>query len=217
MFLFHPDLHSAEIASVSHRLWSLRPGVGDIYTATNLNGDTARATIKEIDRKKKKIFLRFSNHKTHTIPQHDHTIIQALPNKTYLSKWAETLPFLPIDNVFLFRSQYSPQYTFPSERIDHILTRSCELAQITHKPSITLLQTNTAVADLFKHKQPFILDQDASTLMQKSNQHVACVAIGPEGGWGVQDRVLFETNRCSYLSLQRPVLPSWFAMSQVWL
>jgi RsmE family RNA methyltransferase len=214
MFIFHPDLQTATVEAVSARLWPLRYSVGTIITCTDLKGSQAQATITGVDIKSKSISLDFAEIQS-VLNMRTKVLFQALPDKTYLTKLMEIVPLLPIKKIFLFHSDYSPVYNLPFERLEGIMRHSAELGEQVYIPEVDYIQNKNTLQTTLIQYQPTALDCHSS---QKSTFSTIAseqaVAIGPEGGWSQTDLQLFQT--LGLVQLPGPVLPAWFASSQIW-
>lgn len=212
---------------LSEHMISMRVTAGQTVTATDLNGTLWTLNVIDNDKKrgrirvaipkkeqwlKKSFFDEFYPNKTPS------TLLLAQIDKNYMEKLVETLPFANYEEVIIFGSDLSPKQNLNLPRLEKILIRSSEQAQILFKPKLTIME-KANIDKALEFYRPLILD----TLIQKEymtdsevvqnsheNKHSKnAILIGPEGGFSKRERELFQQLNLQTRNLGKIVYPAW--------
>lgn len=210
VFVFLQNLglqnHTLNKSKSSH-LWSLRVKPGNTLQATDLNGTLASIQIQEVNKSKQTLsYLVKSKEQARPYPKK--ILYQAQIDRLYLEKLIEVLPLARITKLIIFRSQNSLKQQINIERLDKILTRSCEQSESLWKPEIIV--TDTSLEEILKTQKPLVLEQTKDSRLKQKN-HVDSVLVGPEGGWSDAEKSLFKDLNTQIYSLGKVNLPAWIA------
>lgn len=194
----------------------MRVQVGSSCQVTDLKGNQATIKVTYIDKKTKSIEFEIIEQKEE-FDYLNKTLFQAIPDKVYLEKLVETLPLVKVKTCYLFWSDRSVEYTINWDRLNGILTRSCEQSQSCYKPKFEVIKNKQELNKVLEQKKPLVLEcknmatvqfevaKKAITKDQKS------VLVGPEGGWSNKEIQLFKDTKLEFVHLGELILPSWLA------
>jgi RsmE family RNA methyltransferase len=210
MIFYIPKLASGPLSSLqSAHIWSMRLGVGDNFQVTDLNGKTAKATIKSIDKKSKSYTLSVTNIIKHQ-SNLKHALFQAITDKVYLDKLVELLPIGLVNDCYLFLSKRSLKYTINQERLKNILIRSCEQSEIVYIPKLHIVEFGSdEFVKLLKEHRPRLMHCDSNS--KPSNGASSSVLVGPEGGWSDEEIEYFGVAGLDQVYFEGVVYPAWVA------
>jgi 16S rRNA (uracil1498-N3)-methyltransferase len=214
MYIFIPKLESQTLSPEhSMHLWSLRPKVGEVFGCTDLNGQVAKLKILEVDKRAKTFEIEIWDI-FRTGNDSQNVLFQAIPDKIYLDKLFEILPFCNLSTLYFFFSDRSLEYQLNLERLDKILVRSCEQAEIYFKPKVVFIQNKQDQNSLLESYMPKVLECNLSFSSSDSKETIASqssVLVGPEGGWSERELELFKSLGLQFVHLGNTIYPAWLA------
>jgi RsmE family RNA methyltransferase len=197
-----------ENSEVEHFL-SMRVKVGDNLIVCDQMGSKADIEITVVDKPRKMIrFHLISTLKKHHVTQTG-TLFQAITDKSYLEKMVEIAPLSPIGNIVLFASQFTPPSSFSIERLEKIITRSCEQSERLFRPTLMVVDYEKVVEILSEFK-PLVLECDHKVQAEISN-FPPSVLVGPEGGWSPKELEDFEKAGLASFQMGSQIYPAWLA------
>jgi RsmE family RNA methyltransferase len=139
----------------ARHLHSLRPKIGDIYSFTNLNGGFGQAKILEINKKLSSYNIAFLEIQTIQKPP-EKILFQHQTDKLYLEKLVELMPIAGVSKIYIYSGDFSPKQNLQTERLNKILTRSCEQSQNLFLPEIHLLDKQTWQQKIAEHNPKWL-------------------------------------------------------------
>jgi RsmE family RNA methyltransferase len=210
MYFYIPDLDAQKIVkSSADHLFTMRIKKNDVVEATNLQGTWAKIRITQVDKHTRTIHFAVVKQGLREKPK-EKILLQAMTDKHYLEKLVELLPPAGITHLYVFESDYTPVGSVNMERLDNILTRSCEQSQTCYKPHIEIVNKNLYTSLIEKYK-PVVLDGNTNTSSHRDNDNTNAVLVGPEGGWSQQEIDYFKGQKLVFQSLGSTVFPAWLA------
>lgn len=222
MNIYIPELKSQILSTEnSLHLWTLRPKIGEVFDCCDLNGGVGKIKISKIDKMNKAFEVQIYDLNSFT-NQNQNVLIQAIPDKLYLDKLYEVLPFLGLQKCYLFFSDYSLEHKPNLERLNKILIRSCEQSQTLFKPQIVFLKDKKEFMSISQKLRPKVLECKElvkSEPKKRSHNHnnvedctnIESIIVGPEGGWSTQEIDNFKTMNLKFVYLGSTIYPAWLA------
>jgi RsmE family RNA methyltransferase len=217
MYFYIPSLNQNKVYFPdSAHLFSMRVQVGETCQVTDLKGNLAQIKILKIEKKEKSVEFEIIQKNTES-NYLNKTLIQAIPDKVYLEKLVEILPLAKVKTCYLFWSDRSVEYTINWERLNGILTRSCEQSQSCFKPKFEVIKSLDELNGVLNEYKPLVLEcenmatikiEEAKKLVQ---QDYKPLLVGPEGGWSAKEINNFRNQKLDFVHLGELVYPSWLA------
>jgi 16S rRNA (uracil1498-N3)-methyltransferase len=210
MLIFKQNIFNCNFTVNDTHIKTMRPKEGAVLRITDLNGTIATIKILNYDFK-----TGLGEYKiiedTKLEKQKDQILIQSIIDKNYLDKLCEIIPINNITKLVLVESDYSNVPNINLERLNLILTRSCEQCENPYLPTIELI-TKTKLTQYLKsnNTKATVLE-----LPSKNNQTLTAkldtIIVGPEGGFSPEEVLFFIDNQYPFYSLNCNVLPAWLA------
>ena len=212
MYFYLPQLGIKKLPyPASSHLASMRVQTGDVIFATDLNGKKAKLKIVDFNKKKKEYKFEKIDLEYILPVKEKKVLIQSITDKNYIDKMLEVVPLAGITDVVLFVSDFSPRQNLNKERLEKIIIRSCEQAELIYKPSLTF--SENSLEEIVKKYYPVILDsnivQDEDKNREKDDFN--SVLVGCEGGWSERELDICKKYNLQFQSLGGVVYPAWIA------
>jgi RsmE family RNA methyltransferase len=208
MLIFKQNIFDCKFTVKDTHIKTMRPKEGAVLKITDLNGTIA--TIKILNYDFKTGLGQYSIIDNNKQEMHkDQVLIQSIIDKNYLDKLCEIIPINNITKLVLVESDYSNVPNVNLERLNLILTRSCEQCENPYLPSIELI-TKTKLTQYLKNNniEATILELPSKNNQSLSTKH-STIAVGPEGGFSPDEVEFFINSNYPFYSLKCNVLPSW--------
>lgn len=209
MIFFDPELKGSLGLPHSKHLLSCRVQKADIIKVTNLNGRINQVKITNFDKSKSEFIYQILTEITSPKPV-DKVLFQAIISKNYLEKIAEIIPVIGVTKIYLFQAQFSPIQNISLNRLNAIMTRSCEQSENPFLPEIILVNKNEFLEKIKIYK-PVLLHQDLKSNLNSNERLTNSALVGSEGGFSPQELQAFEDLNLIKKNLGNQVLPSWLA------
>ena len=192
----------------SAHMLSMRLRYKDKVVVTDLQGNWARVSIGEVDKKHKlvKYHLRKRGYVENT---NRGVLIQAVPDKLYLEKLVEVAALQGMQKIYFYYSERSVRQKIKEDRLQRIILRACELSEHYWAPQIEFVEENT-VDELLRDLQPVVLEQAQEGRLTASEPSEA-ILVGPEGGWSRSEIEHFQELGLHFASMGDTVYPAWLA------
>jgi len=211
MYFFCSDIESEIlVGEAAAHLFSCRVVAGEKLYLTDLLGNLAQVEILDSDKKNKEIKFEISDQKNFEFIGPGKILIQSITDKAYLEKLAEIVALGGISKIILFNSEFSQRQNVNLERLDRILTRSCEQSERVFKPVLEVVELDlNQIIELYK---PIVLDQ-AGIAKENVDKNLlkSPVLVGPEGGWSEEEKQMFLESKLNLVSLGEVIFPAWLA------
>ncbi len=207
MYFYLPNLNTKTISKdQSDHFFAMRVKVGDQIKITDLKGTLQIVKIVFVDKKSK--VIAFETLESYNIPRPaPKTLFQAIPDKNYLEKMVEIIPFSNFTRIVLFKSRNSPEYSPNIDRLNRIMVRSSQLAQKTWSVQIEMATLDKLTQEI-KNTNVLVLNSN-----EKNNcptGEFSCI-VGPEGGWSKTEIEYFQSLGLQFVSMGNIVYSSWLA------
>ena len=221
MYFFVADLSGNSVAGRdAEHLWAMRPEQGEKIWVTNLAGDVVRAKIRFVQKKQRGVvWTRLRTEKRENTTKN--ILIQAKPDRAYLEKLVEILPHAGVEILYIVDADLSEKkQPVNLERLDRILIRACEQAEVAYLPRIEIVLGKEQVHDLIQKLRPTVLDiitTEKKPIIKKGSEKklekpvANIVLVGPEGGWSDAEKTWFDEQDLARHSLGAVVFPAWLA------
>ena len=208
MLYFVPDVRRRDVCGedAAHFV-STRIVVGDKVIISDLNGAKFRVEIIEIN-KSKKLYKWKVIEELEVEEKPVKILFQAQIDNQYLAKMCEIAPHAGIGKIFIFQSDRSQKQSIRFDRLDKILTRSCEQSEVAFKPVIEFIDTKS-LHELIKMHKPVLLDSSGADL--NGDLNLQNCLVGPEGGWSEAELGYYKEIELEAVSLGGVVYPAWLA------
>jgi len=208
MYFYVTNLNNQTISrEAAEHLLAMRVKPGEVVFLTDLQGHVKQAEILNIDKKIKAITYQTISYQIQPKPP-EKVLIQSIPDKRYLDKLAEILPFSSFTRLILVSTHNSSQYSVNLTRLRKISIRSCELAERSWAIEINQADSlSTALANLDTSK---LVVLHPSGQGAKTSDWTGCL-VGPEGGWTKEELNLFQNLGLQQYSLGKTIYPAWLA------
>jgi RsmE family RNA methyltransferase len=210
MLFYVADIGKGVLEGVeAEHFLSMRVKVGDNLTVCDQMGSKADIEITFVDKPKKMVrFCLVSDLKKHHVTQTG-TLFQAITDKSYLEKMVEIAPLSPIGNIVLFASQFTPPSSFSIERLERIITRSCEQSERLFRPTLMVVDYEKML-EMLSEFRPLVLD--CGHINQEKISHFPnSILVGPEGGWSLKELEDFEKAGLESFQMGSQIYPAWLA------
>jgi len=208
MYFYVANLNNKTVSGeAAEHLLTMRVKPGEIVWLTDLQGHLKQAKILNVEKKIKAITYQTLNYQINPKPP-EKVLIQGIPDKNYLDKLVELLPFSSFTKLILVNTHNSPQYNLNLPRLRKISVRSCEIAERSWAIEINQVDSlTTALANLNLSK---IVVLHPSGQQTKVSDWTGCL-VGPEGGWSQSEFNLFASFGLQQYSLGTTIYPAWLA------
>jgi RsmE family RNA methyltransferase len=210
MLIFKQNIFDCKFTVNDSHIKTMRPKEGAVLEITDLNGTIATIKILNYDFKTglgQYLIIDNNKHEMHK----DQVLIQSIIDKNYLDKLCEIIPINNITKLVLVESDYSNVPNVNLERLNLILTRSCEQCENPYLPVIELI-TKTKLTQYLKINN---IEATILELPSKNNQalstKLSTIVAGPEGGFSPEEVEFFINGNYPFYSLKCNVLPAWLA------
>jgi RsmE family RNA methyltransferase len=234
-YFYVPSLNGRLIEkNHSAHLMSVRVNKGQEVVLTDLEGSLMVVRVENIDKKRQCLEVEVLEEEHTEREEHMKslfgdvkplTLFQAQVDKHYLEKQMEILPLLPIEKICIFASDYTQKQSVNLDRLNSILTRSCEQCQRLYPPEVELLDKAEAIELAVSMKATVLAcvsDTDLNNQKDKKDQNnqseqsnQTAFLIGPEGGWSQEEEEEFKSFNLPFHSLSSIVYPAWFMPSVI--
>ncbi len=208
MYFYVTNLNNKTVSGeAAEHLLAMRVKPGEVVWLTDLQGHLKQTEILSVHKKNKVITYQTLDYQIHP-KLSEKVLIQGIPDKNYMDKLVEVLPFSCFTKLILVKADNSPQYTVNLSRLRKISIRSCELAEKSW--TIEINQVDSLTTALAKFDLSKIVVLHPSGQQAKVNDWTGCL-VGPEGGWTRSELDLFQNLGLSQYSLGATVYPAWLA------
>jgi RsmE family RNA methyltransferase len=210
MFFYVKDIVNGVLEGVeAEHFLSMRVRAGDNLVVCDQVGTKANIEITELDKPKKLIRFSIISDLDKALDTQTCTLFQAITDKSYLEKMVEIVSLSPITSIVLFKSQFTPPGSFSIERLEKIITRSCEQSERLFRPTLMVLDYQQ-VFEMFDAFKPLVLDCNHKN-QEKISTFPNSVLVGPEGGWSPKEQKDFEKTGLTFFQMGLQVYPAWLA------
>ncbi|GEM_PF-1106352 len=208
MYFYLPNLNTKIISKdYSGHFFAMRVKVGDQVKITDFKGTLQTVKVTFVDKKSKVIVFEILG--SCNVPKPPPKILfQAIPDKNYLEKIMEIIPFSSFTRIVLFKSHNSPKYLPDINRLNRIIIRSSQLAQKTWSIEIEAVVSLDKLAQEIKHANALVLNPNKENNCLTGD--FSCI-VGPEGGWSKAEIEYFESLGLQFASIGDMIYPSWLA------
>lgn len=213
MYFYLPTNNTTHIdPEYTDHFFSMRAKSDDVILTTDLNGLMRKIKITEIDKKNKIIVFEILQSLFEDKKLSKNILFQAITDKIYLEKLVEIAPHANIDSIYLFYSERSPIGNIAIERLERILSRSCEQAQKLYKPIIEIVD-QIDLNKLIDIYHPIILEvsHNIEEVADLGDSNTKSVLVGPEGGWSTAEQKTYIEKKLPFQSLGPVIYPAWLA------
>jgi RsmE family RNA methyltransferase len=210
MFFYVENIDKGVLeGSEAEHFLSMRVKIGDKISVCDQIGTKVKVEITELDKNKK--IMQF-----HPISQFEKgqemrncTLFQAITDKSYLEKMVEIVPLSPITDMVLFRSQFSPPGSYSLERLQKIITRSCEQSQRLFGPNVSVVSYENML-EMVSEYRPLVLECGHENQLETTSLPNS-VIVGPEGGWSPKELEDFDNASLTLFQMGSQIYPAWLA------
>ncbi len=208
MYFYVTNLNNKTVSgeAVEHLL-TMRVKPGEVVWLTDLQGHLKEAKILNVDKKIKTVTYQTLGYQINPKPP-ERVLIQSIPDKNYLDKLVELLPFSSFTKLILVNTDNSPQCNLNLPRLRKISVRSCETAERSWAIEIKQADSLTTALANFDLKKIVVLHPSGQ--QAKVSDWIGCL-VGPEGGWSQSELSLFQSFGLQQYSLGATVYPAWLA------
>jgi len=137
-------------------------------------------------------------------------LVQSLIKKDKFEWVAQKVTELGATDIYPVITERSEKRGLDENRLGKIIIEATEQSGWRNVPVLhpikVLAETLTTLS---KEKVVmYLLDMDGKEFVKQNNSHAIAIFIGPEGGWGEQDKSLFRAYNAQTISLGRSILRS---------
>ena len=182
----------------------LRAKIGDTARFFNETGER-ECIIEKID--KKELVCRVNAVITLHIPTKKVYLVQSLIKKDKFEWVAQKCTELGVTDIIPVISERSEKRGLDEKRLQKIIIEATEQSGWGRVPTLhTITSLDEALEKLTKEKVSICtLDMDGKKEVASSKESVA-LCVGPEGGWGEEDKKVFAKHKTLTISICRSTL-----------
>jgi 16S rRNA (uracil1498-N3)-methyltransferase len=189
--------------SFHHLVHVCRAKVGEKVLLLDGVGGLFFTRVDQINKKEIKLILE--EEKRQNRSQNVIKVLIGIPKKDALDLMLKMSVEMGVQEIILFRSEYSSEKLPSMDRIQKILIQALEQSNNPWLPQVSYLED---LSDMSKADLDIIVmhPSDAVDKSKPSSPAGFILAVGPEGGWSPHELAFFETKKVEWLSLNTPIL-----------